>query len=74
MAIKAQVPLIPITLIGTYELLPMHTYHLHPRPLAIVVGDPISTVGLTTRDADAVTEKLLRVITETYIQHHPQLS
>ena len=29
MAIKAQVPLVPITLIGTYELLPIHTYHLN---------------------------------------------
>lgn len=74
MAIKAQVPLIPITLVGTYELLPMHTYHLHPRPLAVIVGDPISTVGLTTRDADAVTEQLLNTITETYIKHHPGLS
>jgi len=28
MAIKAQVPLIPLTLIGTYELLPIHVYAL----------------------------------------------
>ncbi|RZU41711.1 lysophospholipid acyltransferase family protein [Edaphobacter modestus] len=74
MAIKAQVPLVPITLVGTYELLPMHTYHLHPRPLAIVIGDPISTVGLTTRDADALTEQLLNTITATYIHYHPELS
>ena len=40
MAIKAQVPLIPLTLIGTYELLPIHVYALHPRPLLIVIGDP----------------------------------
>ena len=33
MAIKAQVPLVPLTLVGTYELLPIHTYHLMPRPL-----------------------------------------
>lgn len=52
----------------------MHTYHLHPRPLAIVIGDPISTVGLTTRDADALTERLLSIITATYIEYHPELS
>jgi 1-acyl-sn-glycerol-3-phosphate acyltransferase len=34
MAIKAQVPLIPLTLIGTYELLPIHVYALYPRPFA----------------------------------------
>jgi 1-acyl-sn-glycerol-3-phosphate acyltransferase len=74
MAIKAQVPLVPITLIGTYELLPMHTYHLHPRPLSIIIGDPISTTGLTTRDADALTEQILSIITDTYIRNHPHLN
>ena len=70
MAIKAQVPLVPITLVGTYELLPIHTYHLHPRPIAIIIGDPIPTTGLTTRDADALTQRLYEIITTTYMQHH----
>lgn len=67
MAIKAQVPLVPLTLIGTYELLPIHSYALRPRPLKLVVGEPISTVGLTTRDADALTERLRAEIHRTYI-------
>jgi len=74
MALKAQVPLIPITLVGTYELLPIHTYHLYPRPLAIIIGDPIPTEGLTTRDADALTARLLQTITTTYLQYHPELN
>jgi 1-acyl-sn-glycerol-3-phosphate acyltransferase len=69
MAIKAQLPLIPLTLVGTYELLPIHTYHLTPRPLLIIVGDPIPTIGLTTRDADTLTRRLHHVITSTYMQH-----
>ena len=71
MAIKAQVPLIPLTLIGTYELLPIHVYSLHPRALAIVVGDPIPTTGLTTRDADALTQRLYQSISTTYARYHP---
>jgi 1-acyl-sn-glycerol-3-phosphate acyltransferase len=69
MAIKAQVPLIPITLIGTYELLPIHVYALHPRPLLIIVGDPLPTTGLTTRDADALTQRLYDSISKTYAQY-----
>lgn len=69
-AIKAQAPIVPVTLVGTYELLPMHTYHLHPRPLSIIIGDPIPTVGLTSRDADALTEQVLSIITKTYMEHH----
>ncbi|WP_188759470.1 lysophospholipid acyltransferase family protein [Edaphobacter acidisoli] len=72
MAIKAQVPLIPITLIGTYELLPIHTYALNPRPLAIIIGDPIPTTNLTTRDADTLTQQLFQAITTTYMQHSAQ--
>jgi len=66
MAIKAQVPLVPLALIGTYELLPIHTYHLKPRPLKIVAGEPISTLGLTTRDADALTARLFEAISVLY--------
>jgi len=69
MAIKAQLPIIPLTLVGTYELLPIHTYHLKPRPLLVVAGDPIPTTGLTTRDADALTQRVYDVITATYMQY-----
>ena len=69
MAIKAQVPLVPMALIGTYELLPMHTYSLAPRPLLLCVGEPISTAGLTTKNADAVTKQLLSTIADMYYEH-----
>lgn len=69
MAIKAQVPLVPLALIGTYELLPIHVYHLTPRPLKVVVGDALSTTGLTTRDADALSARLFAAIRELYDRH-----
>lgn len=69
MAIKAQVPLIPLALIGTYELLPIHVYHLTPRPLKIVVGDALSTEGLTTRDAEALTGRLVAAISSLYASY-----
>ena len=74
MAIKAQVPLVPLTLVGTYELLPIHVYSLHPRPLLVVVGDPITTSGLTTRDADTLTRRLYDSISATYSQYSQQRS
>jgi 1-acyl-sn-glycerol-3-phosphate acyltransferase len=67
LAIKAQVPIVPLTLIGTYELLPIHVYALRPRPLKMVVGEPISTLGMTTRDADELTQRIFAVIHETYM-------
>ena len=69
MAIKAQVPLVPMALVGTYELLPMHTYSLAPRPLLLSVGNPIATTGMTTKNADALTQQLLAAIADMYYEH-----
>ena len=76
MAIKAQVPLVPLTIIGTYELLPIHVYHLAPRPLLLIVGDPIATDGLTGRDAEALSDRVRDAITHTYmaVNSRPQSS
>ena len=73
MAIKAQVPLVPVTLVGTWQLLPIHTYTLRPRPLLLILGDPISTANLTTRDAASLTEQAFNVITRTYLDHTARL-
>ena len=70
MAIKAQVPLVPLTMVGTYELLPMRVYSLRPRPLKLIVGEAISTAGMTTRNADELTERVFAEISRTYIEHH----
>ena len=69
MAIRAQVPIVPIALVGTYEMLPIHTYHLTPRPLKVVIGQPLSTAGLTTRDAEQLTQQLFHAITALYFEH-----
>ncbi len=66
LAIKAQVDIVPVALIGTYELLPMNTYHIKCRPLEMRVGDPISTTGLTIRDMEAVSEKVRKAMEELY--------
>jgi 1-acyl-sn-glycerol-3-phosphate acyltransferase len=47
-------------------------YALRPRPLKMIVGEPISTVGMTTRDAEALTERVRAVIYETYVAEHAE--
>jgi 1-acyl-sn-glycerol-3-phosphate acyltransferase len=68
LAIRAQVPLVPIALSGVYDLLPIHTNHFYPGPLTLRAGTPISTDGLTIRDADALTQKLRAAIAELLCQ------
>jgi 1-acyl-sn-glycerol-3-phosphate acyltransferase len=58
MAIKARVDIVPIALIGTYELLPMDTFHIKSRPLEMRVGDPISTSEWTLRNLQGLSAKV----------------
>jgi 1-acyl-sn-glycerol-3-phosphate acyltransferase len=64
LAIRAQVPLVPIALIGVYDLLPIHTRHFYPSKLTLAAGEPIPTTGMTPRQTDELTEKLRIAIRE----------
>jgi 1-acyl-sn-glycerol-3-phosphate acyltransferase len=66
LALKAQVDIVPVALVGTYELLPMDTYHIKSRPLEMRVGEPISTAGLTMRDMDAVSSRVQKALEGLY--------
>jgi 1-acyl-sn-glycerol-3-phosphate acyltransferase len=66
LAIKAQVDIVPVALVGTYELLPMDTYHIKCRPLEMRVGEPISTTGLTMRDMETLSAKVQRALEDLY--------
>jgi 1-acyl-sn-glycerol-3-phosphate acyltransferase len=62
LAIRAQVPLVPIRLTGIYDLLPIHTRHFYPGKLVLAAGEPIATEGLHLRQADELTERLKAAI------------
>ncbi len=68
LAIKAGVDIVPVALVGTYELLPMDTYHIKCRPLEMRVGEPIPTSGLTMRDLEAVSVKVKKAIEDLYYE------
>ena len=71
LAIKAQVDIVPVALVGTYELLPMDTYHIKCRPLEMRVGEPISTAGLTMREMETVSAKVRRAMEDLYYAQSP---
>ncbi len=68
-SIRARVPLVPIALIGTFELLPIHTHHFRPRPVTLVIGKPIEPSGYTIRQTDELTARLRNEILHLYQSH-----
>jgi 1-acyl-sn-glycerol-3-phosphate acyltransferase len=69
MAIRAQTPIVPMALIGTHELLPIHTAQFYPVPITLAVGDPIETSGYSMRQVDELTARLSGEICRLYYVH-----
>jgi 1-acyl-sn-glycerol-3-phosphate acyltransferase len=65
-AIRGRVPLVPMALIGTYELLPIHTHHFRPRPIKLVIGKPIDSSAYSIRQVDELTTRLRSEILDLY--------
>ena len=65
-AIKAQAEVVPVALVGLYELLPMNTYHIRSRPLAMLVGAPIPSAGYSTREAEKLALQVQKAVEELY--------
>lgn len=69
MAIRAQLPIVPMALIGTYELLPIHTRTIHKVPVTLAVGEEIATLGMTMKQVDELTARLEERIAWLYHEH-----
>jgi len=66
LAIRAQVDIVPLALVGTFGVLPMNTYHIKPRPLEMRVGAAISTAGYKPHDVAALSAKVQKAVEELY--------
>ncbi len=70
LAIRSKVPLVPMAIVGTYELLPMHTRHYFPQRVRLIVGEPIDTSVYTIRQVGVLTERLRAEIAGLYYAPH----
>lgn len=66
MAVRAQVPIVPMALVGTYDALPIHVYHITPRPFRLVIGEPIAAREYSLRQLDQLTERVFQAISALY--------
>jgi 1-acyl-sn-glycerol-3-phosphate acyltransferase len=63
LAIRAQVPVLPIAIDGSFDCLPKQTWKFgEPTEIMIRVLAPIETVGMTTKDAPRLREQVREVI------------
>ena len=65
-AIAEQAPVIPIAIVGTYELLPMNSFHALPGSVDIIIGQSIATTGMRLRDMDKLAAQVHEAIAGMY--------
>lgn len=63
MAIQQQVPIVPVTLLNTYQILPDKSpIRFHWHPLRAVIHPPIETTGMTQNDIERLKQETYRII------------
>ena len=57
-AIKAQVPVVPVAIVGMRRLLPMGSLHIRSGDVTVRIGDPVPTAGLTLGEREDLNARL----------------
>lgn len=65
LALKAKLPIIPITIIGSHDRLPKNSLRIRPGEIKVIVGDPIDTTAYTEKDKDLLLQKVRDAIADT---------
>lgn len=69
LAIKAQVPIVPFTLIGTDKAIKPDTIFLYPAHVRMIIHDPIMTTGLDLEDRGELLERTRNIIESTFLAY-----
>jgi 1-acyl-sn-glycerol-3-phosphate acyltransferase len=64
LAIAAQVPLVPVYVRNTFEIMPKGRFSLRPRPIRIEVAEPIPTAGMTMERRQELRDRVRAAILE----------
>jgi len=65
MAIEFDCPIVPLSIVGSYELNRKGSWMLNPSKIVVWLHEPIETQGFRKADAPALRDRVRRVIAET---------
>jgi 1-acyl-sn-glycerol-3-phosphate acyltransferase len=57
LAVAAQVPIVPVAILGAFEAMPKGRLSVRPVPVVVRIGEPIATVGLSYEDRDRLSHQ-----------------
>ncbi|MEY4540959.1 MAG: hypothetical protein RLZZ306_2716 [Bacteroidota bacterium] len=62
MAIQQQIPIVPITLLNNYKIMPDGHFAIFPQTLRAIVHKPIETIGMTSDEVEDLKVKFYNVV------------
>ncbi len=62
LALKAQQPIVPVSISGSYRILPKDSWMIHPGEIRFSVGNPIQTAGIDSAGRDLLIEQVREAI------------
>lgn len=67
-AVDLQIPIVPVTFLGTRDVFPNGSLPLHPAKITCVFGKPIETLGLQSKDVNRLKDESFEVIEKTLLE------
>ncbi len=71
LAIKAQVPIVPVILTGAHKAIAPDTIFLYPATIRMIVHDPIDTTGMDLEQRNELLELTRSLMEKTYLNLSP---
>jgi 1-acyl-sn-glycerol-3-phosphate acyltransferase len=65
MAMDLKLPVVPVTINGTYEVMPVHSYFVYPHKIELIIHDPIPTGNLTSENFRETALNIRRLLDES---------
>ena len=62
LAVKAGVPIVPVALRGTYELMPPGSLLLRSGTITVIIGEPIPTQGISDEERAALNDRVRGIV------------
>ncbi len=69
LALDSEVPIVPIALVGTRAVMPKGALFVRARPVTVLIGEPIVTLGLTAADRHQLASRVRDAIAAMLREH-----
>jgi len=68
LAEASEAPIVPVSISGSFEVMPKKTFRLHPGSIHVVIGEPVYVHGTSDPDRNDFLDRLRRTIIDNQVR------